>query len=149
MIVIRHQSSPKVLWNFITNILQFLQTLLSGHALLSRQLGRSRRCPLNRGFSLCTVSYTSSMLTSVFFWPVKSGWKRTMYCNYCSTTCTYLPVSRLIGKRCCGIFSVECTILLNSQHYFLQHHHFFPCKMASEKWAQKFHTDDVSLTWSG
>ena len=29
-----------------------LQTLLSGHPLLSGHLGRSRRCPLNRGFTV-------------------------------------------------------------------------------------------------
>ena len=25
------------------------------------------------------------------------------------------------------------------------HHHWFPCEITSEKWVQKFHTDDVSL----
>ena len=47
-------------WNFITvqsnrwklNIAQFLQTVLSGHPLLRRRLGRSRRCPLNGGFTV-------------------------------------------------------------------------------------------------
>ena len=29
------------------------------------------------------------------------------------------------------------------------HHHWFPWEIASEKWAQKFHTDDVSLPSSG
>ena len=30
-----------------------------------------------------------------------------------------------------------------------QCHHWFPCQMMSEKWAQKFHTDDASLPRSG
>ena len=29
----------------------------------------------------------------------------------------------------------------------LWHHHWFPCEMTSEKWAQKFHTDDVASDW--
>ena len=38
--------------NFFTNIVQFLKPLLSGHPLLSRHLGRSRKCPLNTGFTV-------------------------------------------------------------------------------------------------
>ena len=29
----------------------------------------------------------------------------------------------------------------------LWHHHWFPREMTSEKWAQKFHTDDVASDW--
>ena len=36
----------------LTNIAQFLQPLLSAHALLSGYLGRSQRYPLNRGFTV-------------------------------------------------------------------------------------------------
>ena len=31
----------------------------------------------------------------------------------------------------------------------LQHHHSFPYKITSEKWVQKFHTDDTSLPRCG
>ena len=36
-----------------------------------------------------------------------------------------------------------------SLNKFSRHHHWFPRKMTSEERAQKFHTDDVSLPWSG
>ena len=36
----------------VTNIAQFLEPLLSGHPVLSGHLRRSRRCPLNRGFTV-------------------------------------------------------------------------------------------------
>ena len=67
MTVICHQSSPKSSLERYHKHCAILQTLLSGHPLLSGHLGRSQRCPLNRGFTVCTISYTRSMLSSVFF----------------------------------------------------------------------------------
>ena len=44
----------------VTNIAQFLQPLLSVYPLLSGNLGRSRRCPFNRGFTVHVMHYNLS-----------------------------------------------------------------------------------------
>ena len=58
--------------NFMTVIIQyclitqFLQPLLSGHPLLSRHLGRSRRCRLNRGFTVVCIPRVPFFSTRLF-----------------------------------------------------------------------------------
>ena len=49
----------------LTNIVQFLQSLLGEHPLLiiSGHLGRSWRCPLNRGFTLLRSGFVNEDLT--------------------------------------------------------------------------------------
>ena len=51
-------------------------------------------------------------------------------------------------SRCQKIFKFVRKTSLRKQP-ISRHHHWFPLEMMSEENAQKFHTDDVSLTRSG
>ena len=77
--------------NFITVIIQyclitqFLQPPLSRHPLLSRHLGRSRRCPLIRGFTVVCIPQCTFFFSNMFVF-------------YCQHICCALTVENVCSE---------------------------------------------------
>ena len=65
-----------------------------------------------------------------------------------SPPCKMRNTTRLKQTAVAWKFGTQVQVAWESSQ-LSRHQHWFPCKMTSEKWAQKFHTDDASLPRSG
>ena len=107
--------------NFITVkiqyclITQFLQPPLSGHPLLSRHLGRSRRCRLNRGFTVVCIPRVPFFFNTFVFYCQHICCTLSVE-NVCSETLQQVKTARMsiknhmLAKQNCSSRQSPCVV---------------------------------------